>query len=168
MDAVSFHAYGFATPKGSYRPVGKGRFIPQGDPGKILAWRDDVRLAARMAMGDRRPFTGAIRLSADITLPYPRSSVRKYQMGWLPHLKKPDADKLLRSICDHLTGICWADDSQVCFFHISKSYAWDDMPGAWIEVQEMDEEWLRSYAHNRALLREAIRKADLLESGAYD
>ena len=156
METASFQAYGYAVPKGSHRPVGNGRFIPQGDPGKIAAWRDDVRAAAREAMGSRHPFTGAIRLNADITLPYPRSSVRKYQMGWLPHTKKPDADKLLRSICDHLTGICWVDDSQVCFFHISKSYAWDDTPGAWIEVTEMDEDWLRSYAHNREMLRRAI------------
>jgi Holliday junction resolvase RusA-like endonuclease len=156
MEAVSFQVAGFAVPKGSFTPTRNGGFRPQGSPERINAWRGDVRLAARQAMGDRQPFTGAIRLTADVTLPYPRSSVRKYQLGWLPHTKKPDADKLLRSICDHLTGIVWADDSQVCFFHISKSYAWDDMPGAWIEVCEMDEEWLKVYATRRQMLRDAI------------
>jgi crossover junction endodeoxyribonuclease RusA len=165
METVSFQAYGYAVPKGSHRPVGNGRFIPQGDPAKITAWRADVRSAARQAMGRLGPFTGAIRLSADITLPYPRSSVRKYQMGWLPHTKKPDADKLLRSICDHLTGICWVDDSQVCSFYITKSYAWDDIPGAQIEVTEMDEAFLRKLADARRVIREQARMLDgLVES----
>ena len=165
METVAFHAYGYAVPKGSHRPVGNGRFVPQGDPGKIAAWRDDVRAAAREAMGDRKPFTGAIRLSADITLPYPRSSIRKYQIGWLPHLKKPDADKLLRSICDHLTGICWADDSQVCYFMLSKSYAWDNAPGAAIEVVEMNEPYLRQIADARAAIMRAADIADGLVEG---
>jgi Holliday junction resolvase RusA-like endonuclease len=160
MQAVSFQVSGFAVPKGSFTPTRNGGFRPQGSPERINAWRTDVRAAAKLAMGDRPPFLGAIRLSADITLPYPRSSIRKYQMGWFPHLKKPDGDKLLRSICDHLTGIVWADDSQVTSFRITKSYAWDHDPGAFIDALEMDEEYLRRLAANRRMLLEAADRLD--------
>src|SRR6185503_2261544 len=37
--------------------------------------------------------------------------------GWPPHLKKPDADKLMRAVFDGLTGVVWHDDSQVIEAH---------------------------------------------------
>ena len=157
MRTVSFSVEGYPVPKGSYSHVGKGRFIPQGNPDRINAWRGDVRYAAREAMGDQQPWTGAIRLSLDLSLPYPHSIIRKYQFGWLPHIKSPDVDKLLRSVCDHLTGIVYVDDAQVCFVALNKGYAWDDTPGAFIEATEMDEPWLKQYAQTRAMIKETIK-----------
>lgn len=156
MNTISFACEGFPVPKGSFTPTKNGGFRPAGDPDKINAWRNDVRFAAKLAMQGMPLMTGAIRLSVDFCLPYPHSLIRKYQMGWLPPIKKPDMDKLLRSVCDHLTGIVWVDDSQVCYCTMNKSYAWDDVPGAYVEVTEMDDEWLRSYAGTRSLIKQAI------------
>ena len=156
MNTISFACEGFPVPKGSFTPVGNGRFRPAGNPDKINAWRNDVRFAAKLAMDGRAPFTGAIRLSVDFALPYPHSLIRKYQFGWYPPIKKPDMDKLLRSVCDHLTGIAWADDSQVCYCTMNKSYAWDDVPGAYIEVTEMDDDWLKRYGSTRSLIKQVI------------
>jgi Holliday junction resolvase RusA-like endonuclease len=41
-----------------------------------------------------------------------------------------DVDKLLRAICDALTGICYDDDSQICDAHPSKRFA----PSAGVRV----------------------------------
>lgn len=119
-------------------------------------WRSDVRVAATEAMGELRPFTGAIRMMVDFCLPYPRSSIRKYQFGWWPHTKRPDMDKLTRSVCDALKGIVWLDDAQVAFSTISKSYAWNDQPGAHFIIDEMDEESLKAYAISSGFIRRSL------------
>ncbi len=38
------------------------------------------------------------------------------------HTKKPDLDKLLRCVCDALTGVCYADDSQIIRCSVHKTY----------------------------------------------
>jgi len=120
-------------------------------------WRSDLRVAATEAMGELAPFTGAIRMMVDFTLPYPRSSIRKYQFGWWPHTKRPDFDKLTRSVCDALKGICWLDDSQICFSTISKSYAWNDEVGANFLIDEMDEPSLKAYATAAGFIRKSLQ-----------
>lgn len=156
--SVTLNVGGLPVPKGSFTPTRNGGFRPAGNSDKINAWRNDVRHEARCAMGERAPFTGAVRLTVDFMLPYPRSSIRKSQFGWLPPVKKPDMDKLLRSVCDHLTGIVWVDDSQVCYCTMVKSYAWDGVPGASIEVTEMDEPWLKDYASTRQTIRDIMHE----------
>ena len=157
-ESISFTVLGLPTPKGSFTPTRNGGFRPQGDSAKLKAWRNHVTTAARDAMGSRKPFQGAIRLSVDFSLPYPRTSIRQWQWGWWPAVKRPDVDKLLRSINDHLNGLAWYDDSQVCFCTVNKHYAWDDLPGAYVEVAEMDDEWLRQYAATRTLIQETLRE----------
>ena len=157
---VSFAVLGVPTPKGSFTRMPGGQMLPAGtneSRKRGVTWRQDVREAARVAMGEREPFTGAIRLMADFALTYPKSSVRKWQMGWYPPTKKPDVDKLLRSVCDHLTGIVWADDSQVCWVMLNKSYAWDHRSGVTLDVTELDEVSLRAYASSREQVQSALR-----------
>lgn len=155
-ETISFSVQGIPVPKGSFTPTKNGGFRPAGNNVRIREWRTEVTYAARQAMGARKPFVGAIRLSADFSLPYPHSIIRKYQFGWLPHIKKPDVDKLLRSICDHLNGLTWMDDSQVCYCVVNKHYAWDESPGVYIEVTEMDDQWLKDYAATRSLIKDAL------------
>jgi len=109
-------------------------------------WRNDVRIASIEAMGDRPPSLNCIRMMVEFRLPYPKSSVRKYQLGWLPHIKQPDVDKLLRMILDAMTGIVWGDDSQVAFATINKTYAWDNRTGAYVIIDFMSDESMRELA----------------------
>lgn len=95
-------------------------------------------------MGERDPSTGPIRLMVEFQMPYPTSSIRKYQFGWWAHTKKPDVDKLTRFLFDALTGIVWKDDSQVCYATINKVYAWNNRPGAYVVVDFLDDDWLQS------------------------
>ena len=41
---------------------------------------------------------------------------------------KPDVDKLARAALDALTGVLWADDSQVVSLHAQKEYAGEAQP----------------------------------------
>lgn len=84
---------------------------------------------------------------AEFQLPVPRTQVRKFQWGWLPHVKRPDVDKLTRALFDPLKGIVWVDDSQVCFCTVNKVYAWDTQPGAFCIVDFLSDEWCETYGH---------------------
>lgn len=159
-EVVSFQVDGLPVPKGSFSPARNGGFRPQGDQRKINAWRSDVKAAAHLAMdgaGYVDLMRGPIRLLVDFQLPAPKS-IPKYKMGWLLPTKKPDIDKLIRSVCDHLTGIVWADDSQVCFLTLTKHYAWDDRPGIWCEITELEEEWVKSYGATRMSVKRVLTR----------
>jgi len=123
---------------------------------RTAQWREDIRHAAREAMDERPPFAGPIRLMCEFRLPYPASSIRKYQFGWLPHTKKPDVDKLFRMVADAMTGIVWRDDAQVCFSAINKVYAWDGKTGAIIDVDEIDEQSARFFAESAGRIRNGL------------
>ena len=162
MNGVTFHVDGIPVPKGSLVRMPNGAMLPAGGKeSRIRAstWREDVRAEARAAMGDDDLFRGALRVMIDVTLPYPKSSIRKYQHGWWPDIKKPDVDKLARGVLDHLTGIVWVDDAQVINLAISKGYAWDDRPGADIVIDEVPEETLRRIADTQAFIRAELRNA---------
>jgi crossover junction endodeoxyribonuclease RusA len=128
-------------PNGAMLPAGTTESRKKG-----VNWRNDIRYAAIEAMGETIPSRGAIRLMVEFQLPYPVSSIRKYQFGWWPHIKQPDVDKLLRMLFDALTGIVWADDSQVCFVTCNKVYSWDSKPGAYVIVDFCDEQYLQTVA----------------------
>jgi crossover junction endodeoxyribonuclease RusA len=146
MESITFHVSGLPTPKGSFTRMPNGAMLPAGTAAtrkRGADWRSDIRRAALEAMGDIPPSRGAIRFMCEFQLPYPVSSIRKWQFGWWPHIKQPDVDKLLRMLFDALTGIVWADDSQVSYVTCNKVYAWNDKPGAYIVVDFVDDEWLQ-------------------------
>jgi crossover junction endodeoxyribonuclease RusA len=146
MESVNFHAYGIPMPKGSYTRMPNGAMLPAGTVAsrkRFTDWRTDIRMAALAAMGERNPSRNAIRFMCEFQLPYPQSSIRKWQWGWWPHMKQPDIDKLLRALFDALTGIVWADDSQVAFVTMNKVYAWNGKPGVHVVIDFMDDDRLR-------------------------
>ena len=142
-------------PKGSLTRMPNGAMIPAGSTATrdaVNAWRYDVRQAATDAMHGRSPFHTAMRLMVDIALPYPATTIRKKQHGWWPHIKKPDIDKLLRAVMDHLTGIVWVDDAQVISCIVTKRYAWDGRYGAHVVLDAYTEDDVRSIAERQALV----------------
>ena len=53
------------------------------------------------------------------------------------HVQRPDADKLLRSVVDALTGVCFTDDSQV--INATATKRWGDADSTRIVVMELPE-----------------------------
>ena len=159
--SLSFRVDGLPQPKGSVTRMPHGGMIPAGTTAsrqRKADWRTDIRAAASQAMPPgEQPYTGPVQVDVVFELPYPKSSVRKYQHGWLPLIKKPDIDKLLRLLLDALTGIVWVDDNQVCYVHMQKHYAWDDRPGADIVIAFQDEEWCKRLAAGRAHIKQVQR-----------
>jgi len=59
-----------------------------------------------------------VDLAVTFYLPRP-----KHLKGDPDHLTTPDLDKLVRSVCDALKGICWSDDKLVGQIVAAKRYA---------------------------------------------
>lgn len=158
MDTISFHVNGSPAPKGSMTRMPHGGMIPAGTAAsrkRFADWRTDIRTRATEAMGERDPFPGAIRLMAEFQLSAP-TNIPKYKIGWLPHTKRPDFDKLTRALCDAMTGIVWVDDSQVCYSMVNKVYAWNGKPGVEVIVDFLDAEMLDALGRNQMKVQNVI------------
>lgn len=121
MTRVSFKVLGVAEPKGSTRAFmrpGMKFPIVTSTNRSVKGWEDAVRAAAQQQCGGVF-FDGPIRLAAVFFLPRPQSLPKRV----LHHTKKPDLDKLLRSIGDALTGVLYADDNLIVEFVARKGYA---------------------------------------------
>lgn len=148
MDAervrLRFTVMGVPQPKGSAQSFG---YIPKdsaghafinrkGDPlvrvktmsdnPKNKGWQQLVAEAAsvaiQMTLLDPVPFAildGPVTLTCVFYLPRPAYIRDKV----VPHIKRPDADKLTRSVKDALSKVAWRDDGQVNRMVIEKYYA---------------------------------------------
>lgn len=159
MDSISFHVVGVPKQKGSIVKMPHGGYVSAGTTESRKAmgqWVHDVKQAGLEAMGEHRPVSTCIRFMCEFQLPYPTSTIRKYQLGWWPHVKKPDVDKLLRSMLDALTGVVWVDDSQVAYAVVNKVYAWNGRPGATVVVDFMTDDALRNLGHAHQLVVDVV------------
>lgn len=131
----STRAFGLPVPQGSMRGyrVGNGVRLTS-DNTKLKPWRETVMYAAR----ENKPeevIAQACTLDVWFYLPRPVSAPKKVQYP----TKKPDADKLLRAVCDALTqSQVWSDDSIAVDKHVHKRFATEDEPpGALITIERM-------------------------------
>ena len=90
---------------------------------ELMAWRSAVAKAAFIA--GCTPIDGPISISMRFT--YERGKTVTRATPTVP----PDLDKQIRSILDALTGVAYADDSQVTQIWASKEYG---PPGVEIEI----------------------------------
>lgn len=121
---LSFTVYGVAQPKGSARafvPKGWTRAVVTSANPKNKGWQQLVAEAASHALSQSawRLDVGPIRLTVAFYLPRPKSIPKLV----VHHLKKPDLDKLTRSVKDALTRVVWNDDAQVVALDAVKWYA---------------------------------------------
>lgn len=138
LGAVLIHVNGVPQPQGSAKgfvPKGWTRAVLTSDNPKNKGWRGLVADEASRTMRGRKMHIGPVRMIAVFYLPRPKSLPKRQQA----HLKKPDLDKLIRSVCDALTGVVWKDDSQVVQVKGEKRYAGGDEPaGAVIVVESIE------------------------------
>jgi Holliday junction resolvase RusA-like endonuclease len=118
--SVAFRVYGPAQPKGSARAfISRGptpRAIVTSDNPRAKSWALLVASSAQAA-AEAGPLSGALSLAITFWLPRPRSVRRESPTT------RPDVDKLARCVLDALTGILYADDSQVVELYACKRYA---------------------------------------------
>lgn len=116
---ISFFVYGRPRSKGSLRAMtsrttGRVIMIESGNK-NLSAWMKAVKATA-VEQWPHGPSREAISLEVRFDFQFPKKKR-------VHHVVRPDLDKLLRAVLDSLTGIIYADDSQVTQCRISKGYA---------------------------------------------
>ena len=124
---IQFIVHGRPSPAGSKRHVGNGILVDSsGEKGK--AWRSVVQDSARQVFnGDL--LRGPLRVQFVFYKPRPKghfgtgskASTLKADAPEYP-TGRPDCLKLARAVEDALTGVVWADDSQIVDEQLVKCY----------------------------------------------
>jgi len=156
MPDISFFVPGIPRPKGSWRPITNrhtGRvFLKASETDR--EWQNLVASESRRAVMQSAkglsnlPTTASFDLEIIFVFPRPlchfgTGKNAKVMKSTAParHTKAPDVDKLSRSILDALTGIVYADDSQVVSIKAEKTYEGGPCcytPGAIIKVSSTE------------------------------
>ncbi len=150
---LEFTVVGLPQPKGSTRAfvpkkwareaVAAGRApraIVTSDNPKGQGWQQTIAHVAAIELHQskiERFSEGPVVLAVVFYLPRPQALMTKSKAGVeIPHVKKPDLDKLARLAKDALTGVVWTDDSQVTDLIARKRYcAAGEFPRALIRVR---------------------------------
>lgn len=130
---VEFFALGIPQPQGSTRAfvrrrrrTGRLYAAVTSDNARLKPWREAMSWAAaraRRAAGLDGPATGPVCVAATFWLPAPARLRVKVRRGVeVACITKPDVDKLLRGLLDALSGVVYADDSQVVAAYAQKRY----------------------------------------------
>jgi Holliday junction resolvase RusA-like endonuclease len=140
-NAVSFIVPGEPQGKGRARVgtiAGKARMFT---PAKTVAYEGLVAHAAQQAMRGVPPFLGPCRIELDVLCAVPASwSAKKRAQalaGSIRPAKKPDADNVLKAVCDGINGVVWRDDVQAVEGDWRKLYA--ETPGVRVRVASLGE-----------------------------
>ena len=134
---ISFFVPGTPKPQGSKRGfvnkhTGKVAMVESaGAP--LKDWRGDVKRFAVDAMAEMPAFPGPVALALEFQLQRPKSHP-KTRITY-PE-KRPDVDKLARSVLDALTSVCFLDDAQITELVAVKRWA-HDVPGVAIRVWDL-------------------------------
>ncbi len=140
INAVCFTVPG--EPQGKGRPrIGKvGQHARMFTPAKTVAYEGMVAHAAQEAMRGAPLLEEPCRLELDVLCSVPASWSQKKQAqalrGELRPAKKPDADNVLKAICDGMNGVVWKDDVQAVDVLLRKVYA--ETPGVRVRVAALD------------------------------
>ena len=90
------------------------------NPDSADAWKAEIKMAF---MACRKPIiTGPVILSVKFFMPIPKGMKVK-EGEFIPHIKKPDTDNLLKAVMDSLTQVgIWKDDALVFKIDSEKWY----------------------------------------------
>lgn len=129
---INFDVAGLPVTQGSaraitHRSTGRAVLI-QSNREALNAWRASIGYSARVAAAGAFAERGTpVWCTFTFRLPRPKSLPKRV----LRPVSKPDLDKLARACLDAMTGVLYADDSQVVSLHVQKEYSGEaQAPGA--------------------------------------
>lgn len=134
---LEFTVLGTPAPQGSMKAFSRGgkAWLVSNNATPLRAWREAVAWAAAEA-ADGACFDGPLEVAIEFRLKRPAAAKNKVFSD-----KRPDVDKMARSVLDALTdsGVI-ADDARVAVLHATKRYALSDnaWTGAVIRVRTLD------------------------------
>jgi Holliday junction resolvase RusA-like endonuclease len=117
------------------QPVGKGRprigkvgqHARMFTPSKTANYESLVALSAQQAMQGRAPLDVPVTMTMRIECQVPASwSAKKQRQAINAEIRpgtKPDADNVIKAVCDGFNGVLWRDDALVCELHMRKLYS---------------------------------------------
>lgn len=133
---VKFSVLGECKGKGRPRATAIKGHARMYTPKDTVMYENLVRYTYQSEIGER--LCGAIEMSVKCYFPIPKSiSKKKHEImaqEQEPHLKKPDADNCIKSICDGLQGVAFDDDKQIYKITAEKYYS--DNPRVEIELSD--------------------------------
>lgn len=127
---LTFMVPGVAVPKGS-RSTYRGRSVESSK--RWPQWHHAVAehaVAARLQQSVSRFVDEPVSLTVTFYLPKPKRRPKSER-----HITRPDLDKLVRGVCDALTGIVWEDDSQVNTIMAVKRYVDEESPDPFVLIR---------------------------------
>jgi Holliday junction resolvase RusA-like endonuclease len=136
---IRFRVFGLPQTKGSTKAFmrpGMRYPVVTNDNVKNAGWAATVKGEAQRAVregGAGLPWAGAVGLALTFWLKKPQRHPKRRSV---PAIKKPDLDKLVRSVKDALTGTMYLDDSQVTWLTARKVYG--EQPGVLIQLTKGD------------------------------
>lgn len=133
MTRTIFEVLGTPVTQGSTRAfVQGGRAVVTHDKRKALMdWRNSIAYTAQQLGAAKLERGTPVWVVATFRLERPKSAPKRI----LRPTTRPDLDKLTRALLDALTGVLWADDSQVVSLKVNKQFALPEQAaGVWIEV----------------------------------
>jgi len=133
---VSFIVPGEAIGKGRPRVSTIGGHARMFTPKKTANYETLIAMAAQQAMQGRELIGGPVMMELAIRVAVAASWSKKKTAealaGDVMPTKKPDADNVLKAICDGINGIVFKDDVQVVNVSLSKRFS--DTPGVSVRV----------------------------------
>jgi len=121
----TFTVYGKPQPK--QRPRFNRRTGTAYTPKETHEYERDVRLSFRGKYPQAVKMLGSVSVSIDAYFEPPKGASKimreKMLSGEVRPAKKPDADNLIKSICDAMNGVAYVDDGQVVSVSCRKLYS---------------------------------------------
>ncbi|TWC18136.1 Holliday junction resolvase RusA-like endonuclease [Pseudomonas sp. SJZ085] len=129
-------------------PIGKGRpkigrvggHARMFTPTKTANYESLIAVVAHEAMRGRELIAGPVLLEMKILVPVAASWSKKKSaealQGIVMPTKKPDADNVLKAICDGINGIVFKDDVQVVNVSLSKRFS--ETPGVSVRIVPLE------------------------------
>lgn len=124
LGGVVFSCEGSPRGKGRPRLSTRGGFARAFTDPKTRAYEASIAGIARKAMGDRKPFVGALSVSIRIRLEVPASMSKKQRArilaGEEPYLGRIDVDNAAKAALDSMNSVVFADDKQITRLWVTK------------------------------------------------
>ena len=117
----------FGKPQPKQRPRFNRRTGTAYTPKETHEYERDVRLSFRGKYPQAVKLLGAVSVSIDAYFETPKSCSKAMRdrmlSGDVRPAKKPDADNIIKAVCDALNGVAYVDDGQVVSVSCRKLYS---------------------------------------------